>query len=486
MNADQVRGKVLIVDDEVELCSMLAMILERHGFTSAVANDGYTAMQMIQSENPDVVLLDSVMPDPNGMAVLRFIREISPHLPVIMMSAYPGMNSAICAVKAGAWEYLPKPFDNQKLLNLLERAIAATASIDLGQSEIQTSDAFKSLLRHMGSSLEVVNLGESLIRVAKTDYSVLIQGETGTGKELVARHIHMASHRSAAPFIAVDCGALQDSLVENEFFGHEKGAYTGAHVEKVGQFEAASGGTIFLDEIGNLSLVAQVKLLRALQEKVIKRVGGVKSIPINVRIVAATNDALMESIIDGRFREDLYYRLNEFSLFIPPLRNRGNDVLYLAQRFINEACDELHLGQPPIINSKVHLALCLYRWPGNVRELRSKMRRALITSGTEITLEQLGLGGREQSQANESTSIGEITVESGSSCQDLTSYIENLLHMGDNSMKSIVQKVVEKTERQIIDSALKTTNGNKAKAARLLKVDYKTLFNKLNRYNEED
>lgn len=469
---------VLVVDDERELCGLIQMLLESQGYRVVVAHDGATAMRLVKDIKPDAMLLDSVMPEPNGMAVLGYVRDQSPGLPVIMMSAYPGMNSAICAIKAGAWEYLPKPFQNENLVELVNRAVASRMAPQSAEAMGTTAAAYASLMKSMGSSSLIQELAENIVRVARTDYSVLIQGETGTGKELVARHIHMASKRAAGPFVAVDCGALQDTLVENELFGHDKGSYTGAYAAVKGKFEQAYGGTLFLDELGNLSLVAQGKLLRALQERVVYRVGGCMPVRVDIRLVAATNENLMEEIVRGRFREDLYYRLNEFNLHIPPLRSRPADIPYLVDRFLREACAELHRSLPQV-DERAMAKLVEYSWPGNVRQLRTKIRRALISCGERIEESSLG----QASQLLEDGLLSPVNYESGAGLGNAAA-IQAMLADG-LTFKEIVQRIVAKTEVEVIEVCLKSSKGNKAEVARKLKIDYKTLFNKLKRYKLE-
>ena len=309
------------------------------------------------------------------------------------------------------------------------------------------------------------------MRVAHTGFSVIIQGETGTGKELIAKNIHLASRRATGVFIPVDCGAISDSLIENELFGHEKGSYTGADSVRMGKFEAAEGGTLFLDEIANMSLSSQAKLLRVLQERVIFRIGGTKTIPVNVRILAASNESLLDAIVKGKFREDLYYRLNEYFIRIPPLRDRLDDILFLANKFITETCIEL--GKEPMEFTTAAKAMLLrYSWPGNVRELRAVIRRAALIAEKEVDVDNLSLIFKEN------------IVETLPTKRFYTDYVQELCYEG-KSLKEITQYNINQMERMIIQETLKKTNNNKAEAARLLDIDYKTLYNKLKKINTD-
>lgn len=456
---------ILIIDDDRELCRLLSMLLERKGYETSQGYDGKTALQLLARREPHVLLLDAMIPEPNGMEVLSSVRILYPLLPVIMITGYAGVKDAVSAIKAGAFDYLPKPFDNSKVLELVERAIQFRGGKSNPKMSGKISERER-IIGLMGPSLQTSELVDDLLRVARTDFSVIIQGETGTGKEMVAKNIHRASQRSSGPFIAVDCGAIPETLIDNELFGHEKGSYTGADYCQTGKFEAAEGGTLFLDEIGNMSLSAQSRLLRVLQEHVIYRVGGNKPIRTNVRVLAASNKNLLDEVANGSFREDLYYRLNEYTISIPPLRRRREDILPLAANFLRESCSELHksvMGFSPLAK-EVMLA---YPWPGNIRELRTVVRRAALVSAGEIEVDELGLmlNPTAKSIQNEQRPCLQCMQEAVS--------------MDGSSLKEIVQRNTAEIERMAIRQALKKTGNNKAEAARLLKIDYKTLFTKL-------
>lgn len=462
-------GYVLIIDDNKDICDLLAHLLENAGFQTQQGYDGVTALKLLSQRQPDVLLLDSVIPEPNGMAVLAKARILYPQLPVIIITGTAGVLSAVCAIKAGAWDYLPKPFDNNRVLELVNRAVQMRISSgDVNSSA--NKDTSDRILAIMGNSPETQRVIKDIVRVAHTDFSVIIQGETGTGKELIAKKIHLASQRLNGDFIPIDCGAISESLIENELFGHEKGSYTGADHVSIGKFEAANGGTLFLDEISNMSLSAQAKLLRALQERVVYRVGGIKPIPVNVRVLAASNEDLLDAVVKGTFREDLYYRLNEYVIRLQPLRNRHEDILFLAHRFMAETC--LELGKQPLdFSVEAKESLLRYPWPGNVRELRAVIRRAALVSENEIDVDVDDLG-----------LVVRATPASLQTKKTHHDVMQNFCLEG-SSLKEITQLNIDEIERIIIHDTLKKTGNNKAEAARRLNINYKTLCAKLKKIN---
>ncbi len=469
-------GYVLIIDDDKDICHLLSYLLEHAGYETQQGHDGSTAMQLLAQREPDVMLLDSIIPEPNGMVVLAHAHTLYPQLPVMIITGNAGILSAVCAIKAGAWDYIPKPFDNGSVLKLVDRAMKTRwgkQDTD-SNSNIGTKERVASL---MGNSHNIQCLANDLIRVAHTDFSVIIQGETGTGKELVAKNIHRASPRKDGPFIPIDCGAIPDTLIENELFGHEKGSYTGADHGQAGKFEAAEAGTLFLDEIANMSLSAQSKLLRALQERIIYRIGGIKPIPVNVRVLAASNENLLDAVVKGKFREDLYYRLNEYVIRIPPLRERPEDILTLADRFVEETSTEL---DKPKIDFSVSAkeALLRYQWPGNVRELRAVTRRSSLISEGEIKPEDLSINLPQPSKPEPVKSENPMPVTKSSGLDSIQG-----LCLDGSSLKEITQLNIDEIERIVILDTLKKTGNNKAEAARRLNIDYKTLYSKLKKIN---
>ena len=339
---------------------------------------------------PDMMLVDIKMPEMDGMEVMRQAKDLDPDLPVVIITAYAEIHGAVKAIKAGAHDYLSKPFDNQEVIRVIHRALAER---ELKRRLKELSSRIKeniSLKEMMGPSDTVARVISEVNRVAESDFTVVIIGETGSGKEVIARAIHQASPRSKGPFIPVDCGAIPEALLESELFGHEKGAFTGAEVQKPGKFELAEGGTLFLDEISNMPLGSQAKLLRVLQEKKVYRVGGTKPINVNVRLLAASNRDLHDLTVSGTFRRDLFYRINEFTIVIPPLRERKEDIPYLAKRFLDMANIELKKGVRGFSESALNV-LFNYNWPGNVRQLRSTIRRAALLADDLITEKHLDL-----------------------------------------------------------------------------------------------
>ncbi|MEY3788397.1 MAG: hypothetical protein RLZ75_2604 [Pseudomonadota bacterium] len=476
-------GHILIIDDNKDICDLLAFLLENAGYQTQQGYDGKTAIALLSKSEPDLLLLDSVIPEPNGMAVLVKALDMYPKLPVIIITGSAGVLSAVRAIKAGALDYIPKPFDNNRVLALVNQAIESRA-IKIDHQNETKSESSNRISELMGNSPETQQMIKDINRVAHTDFSVIIQGETGTGKEMVARNIHLLSKRAKADFIPIDCGAMSDTLIENELFGHEKGSFTGADNLSIGKFEAANGGTLFLDEIGNMSLSAQAKLLRVLQERVIYRIGGTKAIPVNVRIVVASNDYLLEEVIKGNFREDLYYRLNEYVIHLLPLRKRPEDILFLAKRFVKEVCIELGIELISFSENAKKLLLD-HLWAGNIRELRAVIRRVALISHKQVTAEDFAF------LTTRSPTLYPIVLEKSISLEvDHKRLQENyqnrscLTCIGEGDYKGLSLIEIKrlngaKTDRIIIESILKETGNNKAEAARRLSIDYKSFCTKL-------
>lgn len=460
-------GRILIVDDEKEICALLCHLLKREGLTTLVAYDGDTALRMISYESPDVLLLDLKIPGVDGMEVLRRGRALDERLHVIMITAYGGIHGAVEAMKAGAYHYLAKPFDHVEVVRVVRQALTERdLKLNLNFSSDEMVEAGR-LREVMGPSDAVSRIITAVNQVAKSNFSVVILGETGSGKELVARAIHNSSLRSSAPFVAVDCGAIPETLFESELFGYEKGAFTGAERQKPGKFEAAQGGTLLLDEISNLALGSQAKLLRALQETRLHRLGERirdKPISVDVRLLAASNEDLEASVTSGSFRHDLFFRLSEFTIIIPPLRERREDILYLSKRFLDFTNAELKKSVKGLSTSAVE-ALLAYKWPGNVRELRSTIRRAVLLADELITEEHL-----------------DITRKMPALGSTFTAKVQGVCWRG-LALKEIVRRCTTAVEREVLIEVLRETSGNKAKAARLLQVDYKTIHSKVREYS---
>ncbi len=459
---DENRFCALIVDDEEDSRDNLRHILEKVGIKVTTAADGCQALEKLRSPAaaPSVVLLDVRMPGMNGVEVLKKIRETDASLPVILITAYADIRQAVETMRDGAYDYIAKPFDNQEVAKITLRALSETKLKKPLRKSTEIAQEYLTLFESMGHSEAIARITADVQRVSQTDFSVLIMGETGAGKDLVAEAIHRNSARGRAPFVIVDCGAIPEALLESELFGHEKGSFTGADRQKTGKFEVAHGGSLFLDEIANLPYSSQAKLLRAIQNKVVNRVGGTKPIEVDFRLIAATNMALREMVIAGTFREDLYYRLCDFAIQIPALRDRKEDVLFLAKRFLDVTAVEL--GKNGLVLSDAAIeALIAYRWPGNVRELRSVIRRAavLVQGTSAITEKELGLA------AEVSFAASVVPPEDGAPWKSA-------------SLRDVVTRSVAEVERTVITGVLQYTGGNKAKAARLLQIDYKTMHNK--------
>ncbi|MDJ0447533.1 sigma-54 dependent transcriptional regulator [Methylocystis sp. JR02] len=453
------RSSVLLIDDDHDMRWAMRSILVDAGFDVMEAQAGEPGLELASRHPPDAVVLDMRMSGIGGEEVLRRLLQRDRRLPIVIATAYGTITGAINAIKEGAFEYLTKPFRNDQFVDVVKRAVARRAAIHKQSAENVRADIFGL----MGKSAAIQKLADEIEAVARSDYSVVVQGETGSGKEIVAQSLHRHSGRVAKPFIIVDCGAIAESLINSEFFGHEKGAFTGAAARHCGCFEAAAkGGTIFLDEIGNLSIAGQKALLRALEARTIHRVGGSEQISLDVRVIAATNDALKERAEAGDFREDLYYRLAEYVISVPPLRARPEDVPFLAERFLVQARD--CLGQAPIdIDAKALELLQAHHWPGNVRELRNVMRRAALTSADAVSpahiADRLNRAPLPPSQTQMAAAAAPLR----------------------DQMRCQVRAV----ERDAVLDALNRAKGNKAEAARLLGVDYKTYRLKLKRLEGE-
>ncbi|WP_222937685.1 sigma-54-dependent transcriptional regulator [Spartinivicinus ruber] len=451
-------GKVLIVDDDLDMCQMLCYLMQTHGYQTTTVHDGYAALKKIKTVWPDVMLVDVQMPEMTGIELLKQVLQQRPALPVIMITGHAGVADAVEVMRAGAVDYISKPFNHEHVMRVIRCALEQRK-----QATVKASSAIEveaQLHQQMGPSEAIAHIAADVRRVAQTSFTVVLQGETGTGKSLLARTIHDASPRAKKNFVALDCGAIPESLLESELFGYERGAFTGANCRKAGQFELVQGGTLFLDEVANMSLSSQMKLLCALQDKVIFPLGGAKAIPVDVRLLAASNQDLRAAVANGEFREDLYYRLNEFAINLPALRERSEDILFLADRFRQASNQELKKS----INGFSKEAQCqlqTYDWPGNVRQLRTVVRRAVLLAEEMITAQHIQLDPPKDN--------------------DIIQVLDKVPYQG-LSLKEIVKKNTAFVEQQVLTEVLAFTNGNKAEAARLLQVDYKTIHTKLKRY----
>jgi len=380
--------RLLVVDDDPAIVRLLRAIFVREGFEVLTAADGEAGLVEAAAGDPQIVIVDLELPGMDGTQVLERLKESNPGLPVVMLTGRDDAKTAVRAMRLGAADYVTKPFDPDEISLVVGRVLAARALVSEVQ-ELRQRAGNGGLDVQMGPGAAVQRIVEQVRMVAATSFSVLILGETGTGKELVAAALHRESERRAKPFVALDCGAIPEALLESELFGHEKGAFTGAVARRLGRFELADGGTLFLDEVGDLPLDVQVKLLRVLQERELERVGGAETIKVDVRIVSATHRDLEKQIVDGTFREDLYYRLNVFPIMLPPLRDRTTDIPLLAEHFLQKYVSGAGKAVRGIDASAV-AALCAYPWPGNVRELENVIERAVVLARSpEITVADL-------------------------------------------------------------------------------------------------
>jgi|AMWB02.1.fsa_nt_gi two-component system NtrC family response regulator len=452
---------ILIVDDEKNYPLILSAVLQDEGYETLTANSGADALRILADSDVDLLLTDMKMPKMDGIELLERIKEIDAEIPVIMMTAYGTVEKAVEAMQKGAYSYILKPFDNQQLIVYVNKAIAMHRVVKenrLLRSAVETRYNFGNLI---GKSKAMQEIFETIRKVAPSTATVLIEGASGTGKELVAKSIHFNSPRRNQPFIAVNCSALAESLLESELFGHEKGAFTGAVSMKKGRFELADGGTLFLDEIGELSLPLQVKLLRVLQEKMFERVGGVRSITVNIRLIAATNKSLRDEIRAGRFREDLFYRLNVMPITLPPLRDRVEDIRPLAAHFIKKYQQERPEEKPVThLEKEVERLLYAYSWPGNVRELENVIERAMVLcTGQVITVADLPKNFRQSVQQDDSLQLENLPAEAG------------------------LYETLAQVEIQLIQRALHKADYVQSRAAALLGIGKSGLNQKIKKYN---
>jgi len=458
--------QILLVDDDRDFRWATGNVLESAGYGVIHAQDGEEALGSLEKDVPDLVLLDFRMPGLDGLQVATEMKQRISAVPIIMITAYAEIDSAVKAMKMGVYDYVTKPVDNNDLLFTIKRALEKR---DLMQEVALLRHVLSertSLYEVMGKSDPVRKLVRHVEKVAPTSFTVLIEGESGTGKELVARAIHNLSEVKDGPFVAVDCGAIPETLIESELFGYMKGAFTGAHTDKTGHFELADRGTLFLDEVGNLPYPVQQKLLRALQERVVQRLGGRKPVEIDVRIVAATNQSLEKDVESGRFRPDLYFRLNEFTIRVPSLRERTEDIPYLAKKFVDEAERELNKRCVGFCRESL-IALSSYYWPGNVRELRNVIRQAVLLCEENAPM-----------QPHHMTFSSHLMPALNG--QDPA--VSEQIYDGKKSLKEIVTSYVDSVEKRAIEEAMAESEGNKSRVARKLKVDYKTLLRKIKAY----
>jgi two-component system nitrogen regulation response regulator NtrX len=446
--------RVLIVDDEESIRSSLERLLSFEKFKTFTAADGRAAIDLAASERVDIVLLDVKMPGMDGLEVLGSLREQHPALPVIIISGHGTIGTAVEATKLGAFDFLEKPIDMERLLLTIRNGLAQA---ELARRNVQLERRVGLKTEMIGEHPEMLSILETVKRVAPTNARVLIMGENGTGKELVARKLHELSKRAGEPFVEVNCAAIPEDLIESELFGHEKGSFTGAVSQRIGKFELADGGSLFLDEVGDMSLSAQAKVLRVLQESAFERVGGAETKHVDVRVLAATNKNLIEEAGKGRFREDLFYRLNVVPVLIPPLRERKSDIKILAEYFLREVAGELGRSTKKLSSDALD-ALMDYAWPGNVRELRNLIERlCILTSGEVIRRDDLPA---------------------------LTIVREEDARKDPFGLKTY-QEFKDFMEKEYLERKLRENNGNVSRTARQLDMQRSNLYKKLEKYGVE-
>jgi DNA-binding NtrC family response regulator len=448
------RGKILIVDDDQMMCEMLEDDLKRHGFHPTSYLSAEKALDALKTESFDVLLTDMNLPDMNGIELCERVATNRPDIPVIVITAFGSMETAIAAIRAGAYDFVTKPIDTEFLVLVLDRAVnhhGLQEKVKILDEALKKSHQFDELI---GQSPPMRKLIDRLQRIADTETSILITGETGTGKELVAQALHRRSRRQKGPFVAVNCAALPDALLESELFGHKSGAFTDAKTEHKGLFFQANGGTLFFDEIGDFPLTLQPKLLRSLEERRVRPIGGTSELAFDARIIAATNRDIETAVEENRFREDLYYRINVIQIDLPPLRERGTDILLLAQHFVEQFAIRSDKQIAGISNSASE-KLLNYTWPGNIRELRNIIERAVVLTRYEkISVDDLP--------------------------EKIRNYKTSQFLVGSDNPSELVP--IQEVEHRYILHVLKTVGGNKTLAARVLGLDRKTLYRKLQHY----
>ncbi len=455
--------KILLVEDKDSLRQMLSTAIKKAGYSVDEAADGNEAVVKIRKQPYSLIVSDLRLPTLSGLEILKVQKEVDPTIPVLLMTGYGTIEEAVEAMKQGAFDFLPKPIDISHLFLLIERALAQRRLLlenILLKEEFQRAYGIPKII---GDSTAIQNVSRAIQRVAATDATVLLTGESGTGKEVFSRAIHQLSPRRDKPFVTVNCAAIPHALIENELFGHEKGSYTGAFTRKIGKFEVADQGTMFLDEIGELHMSVQAKVLRVIEEQCFERLGGLETIRVNARVVAATNRNLQEQVARREFREDLFFRLSVIPIHIPPLRDRISDVRLLAQFFVDKFSKETHRTGLQL-SPEAAKALEEYSWPGNVRELQNTIERAVIlSSGSSIRADDLNFAFEDRRQADDFVHLLDLS----------------------GSLSEVSGRAVRAAEKVKIKQALEMSGWNKTQAAQMLDVSYKTLLNKCKEYELE-
>ena len=498
--------KILVIDDDVDICMLLQRFLLKHNFEVSIAHSGKKAMEELEKGQPDLVLCDFRLDDMDGKEILINIKAKYPETQVIIVTGYSDIKVAVDVMKLGAFDYVTKPLFPDEILLSIKKALkkssngqdntevvkSAGIAVKPGKQKVITSGEYI-----FSDSPEFINILKQIDLVAPTNYSILIYGESGSGKEAIAQEIHKRSKRKDKPFVAIDCGALSKELALSELFGHEKGSFTGALNQKVGSFEIANGGTIFLDEVANLSYEVQAALLRVVQERKMRSLGSNKDIELDVRIIIASNERLMEIAKKGKFREDLYHRFNEFSIEVPPLRYRKHDVMIYAKHFLKLTNEELGKNIKGF-TPEVQEIFLSYEWPGNLRELNNVIKRATLLSDSElipssvlpfeiVNFFKLQFD-KPDSEFTSYSSFGETMPSMAGAGIENNSELSTLVDRKDENNKSSANQSLKEAsidaEYVMIVEALKKANFNKSKAAKILNVDRKTLYNKMKQYKQ--
>jgi two-component system response regulator HydG len=457
---------LLIIDDHPDIIQLLDKFFKKKGYDVLIASSGEEGTEKLKDLGADVVLCDFKLPDYDGLEMIKKMKIIDPKAQIVIITGYSDVRIAVEALKMGAYEYVTKPLFPDEIFHTVQSAYEARDDDSVASSEEENRGRTRPVKTYIaGESPQAQVVEKHIDLIAKTNMSVVLIGETGTGKEYVANQIHKRSRRSEDPFVALDCGALPKEIAGSELFGHIKGAFTGALSDKKGVFEVADTGTLFLDEIGNLTYENQIKLLRVLQERQVRRIGSNKEIPVDVRIIVATNEDLKKLVKKGEFREDIYHRLNEFTINLSPLHERKDDIMLFADHFREEANKDLFKSVKKF-SRKVEKAFMLYQWPGNLRELRNVVRRAVLLCETK-------------------------EIDEGQLPEEITSpnyfdFLESHETSPQNGIIQDLKSVAENAEKAAIIQVLKQTGNNKSKTAEILKVDRKTLYNKMRSYNIEE
>lgn len=468
------KNKILIIDDDLDMCSLLSRFLNKKGYETEVAHNGAKGLARFNEQRFDIVLCDFRLGDKDGKDVLQKIKEVNPETIVIIITGYSDIKTAVDVIKLGAFDYITKPLIPDEVISVIEKAIAAPAEEKGSPSSKSSNSKTKQYSTSSNNEYLVGKDGETakvygqIDIVSATNYSIILYGESGTGKEVIAKTIHQASNRKNKPFVAMDCGTLSKELAGSELFGHVKGAFTGAISDKEGHFELANGGTLFLDEVANLSPEVQAALLRVIQERKFKRVGGTKEMDVNVRIIVASNENLQEAYKRGKFREDLYHRFNEFSINLPPLRERKADIPLFAEFFLDKTNDELNKEIEGYTEEVMNMFIN-YSWPGNLREFRNVVRRAVLLT--------------PEGYINANVLPWEITNAAALSKPAEPASQPTVIKDENGDLKEVdLKDAAARAEYDTIMNVLKEVNFNKTRAAEILKIDRKTLYNKIKIY----